>query len=91
MKRRKFTSEQKAQIILSVLRNEASILEISKRYNITPSLIHKWKDVMLAKLPNIFNDTNNTELHKKIEKYEHVIAKITTQNDFLEKVLQATK
>jgi putative transposase len=90
--KRKFSSEQKAQVILEVLREELSVIEIGKKYEITPRLIYEWKEVFLEKSKKIF-DTKNVESSKdkKIKHYEHVISKITTQNDFLEKVLAVMK
>jgi len=90
--RRKFSSEQKAQIVLSVIKNELSTLEAGKKYAITPSLIHKWQDSFLEKASSVF-DTNKdeSEKDKKIRQYEYVITKLTTQNDFLEKVLAVAK
>jgi transposase-like protein len=90
-KRRKFSSEQKAQIVLSVLKGE-SLLEVAKKHTITPSLIHKWKEHFLEKASLLF-DTGKEEQEsaKKIKQYEHVIAKITTQNDFLERVLAVVR
>jgi transposase len=90
--RRKFTSAQKTKIVLSIITKEATVLEISKKEDIAPSLIHSWKDQYLAESHKAFEkSTDETEKDNKIRKYEHVIAKLTTQNDFLEKVLTVTK
>ena len=90
--RRKFSSEQKAQIVLLIIKKEKSLVDISKEQNLAPSLIHKWKEEFLAKAPSVF-ETNKDESDKdrKMKHYEHVISKITTQNDFLEKVLAVTQ
>lgn len=90
--RRTFSAKQKTDIVLSIIKNEATILEISRIHSITPSLLHKWKDNFLKNAHTAFEETNNeTEKDKKIAKYEHIITKLTTQNDFLEKVLQVTR
>ena len=90
-KRRKFSSEQKAQIVFSVLKGE-SLLEVGKKHNITPSLIHKWKEHFEQKASTVFNiGKEEQEMDRKIKHYEHVITKITTQNDFLEKVLAVAR
>ncbi len=90
--RRKFSSEQKAQIVLSIIKKEKSLVDISKEQNLAPSLIHKWKEEFLTKAHSVF-DTNKDESDKdrKMKHYEHIISKITTQNDFLEKVLAVTQ
>lgn len=90
--RRKFSGEQKAQIVLSILKKEKSLVDISKEQNLAPSLIHKWKEEFIEKAGTIFENKNEeNEDKRKIRHYEHVITKITTQNDFLEKVLAVTR
>lgn len=42
--KRKFSSEQKAHIVLSIIKNEATPVEIGKKYEIAPSLIYKWRE-----------------------------------------------
>ncbi len=90
--RRKFTSAHKTKIVLSIITKEVTVLEMSKKENLAPSLIHTWKDQYLAESYKAFEKSSDeTEKDSKIRKYEHVIAKLTTQNDFLEKVLTVTK
>ena len=90
--RRKFSAEQKSKIVLSVIDGSKTVLEVSREYNISPSLIHKWKDHFLAEAAMVFTGgSEDKEDKQKIKKYEHVIAKLTTQNDFLDKVLTTLK
>lgn len=87
-KRRKFTSELKAQIVMKIIKGESTVSEESKKYNILPGLIHKWRDTLINNIKNVFESDKQDQIKdKKIKKYEYVISKITTQNDFLEKVL----
>ena len=39
--KRKFGSELKLQIVLSVIKNELSALEVAKKYELAPSLVYK--------------------------------------------------
>lgn len=90
--RRTFSSEQKVQIVLSILKKELTIVEASQKHQITPSLIHKWRDAFLEKAHLAFADSRDeSDKDRKLKKYEYVITKLTTQNDFLEKVLLVTK
>jgi transposase len=90
--KRKFSSEQKAQIVLSIIKKEQTALEASKKYAIAPSLVYKWRDEFLEKAHTAFEvSKEDKEIDRKVKHYEHIIAKITTQNDFLEKVLAVTK
>jgi transposase-like protein len=68
------------------------LLEIGQKHQIAPSLIHKWKEEFFEKAHTVFeSNKENQEQDRKMKHYEHVIAKITTQNDFLEKVLAVTR
>lgn len=90
--RRTFTSTQKAAIVLTIIKGEKTTLEVSKINNLTPSLVHKWKEQFLADASKVFDQSKeNQEQVRKIKQYEHVISRITTQNDFLEKVLLAVR
>jgi len=90
--RRKFSPEQKSKIVLSVIDGSKTVLDVSREHELSPSLIHKWKDHFLAEAATIFtNKQEESEDRRKIKKYEHVIAKLATQNDFLDKVLTTLK
>jgi len=90
--KRQFGSELKVQIVLSVIKRELTALEAARQYDLAPSLIYKWQDEFLAKAKTVF-ETKKTESEqdKKVKHYEYIITKLTTQNDFLEKVLAVTK
>ena len=48
--------------------------------------------MVLAKASSVFEtNTTESEKDKKVKHYEYIITKLTTQNDFLEKVLAVTK
>jgi len=52
--RRKFSPEQKTKIVLSVIDGSKTALEASREHELSPSLIHKWRDHFLAKAPEVF-------------------------------------
>jgi transposase-like protein len=91
MKKRTFTPTQKSAIVLSVITNKKSVQEVCTEHTIVPSLIHKWRERFMKDAHTIFEDPTSRALDKKVDRYEHVIAKLTTQNDFLERVLLVTK
>lgn len=90
--KRKFSSELKTQIVLSVIKRELTALEVARKYDLAPSLVYKWQDEFLTKAKTVF-ETNKSESDqdKKVKHYEYIITKLTTQNDFLEKVLAVIK
>ena len=89
-KYRKFGGELKAQIVLEVLQHN-NIIEVAKKHEISTALVMKWKEQFLDKARLVFEDKTDQEMNKKLKHYEHIITKITTQNDFLEKVLAVVK
>ncbi len=90
--RRKFSPEQKTKIVLAVIDGSKTVLEVSREHELSPSLIHKWREHFLSEAATVFAGSNDDKEDKqKIRKYEHVIAKLTTQNDFLDKVLTTLK
>jgi transposase-like protein len=92
MQKRKFTGAQKASIVLSILSQQKTVAEVCREFTLGPGLIHKWKEHFLKNAPAIFETTNSeNEKDRQVKKYEYVISKLTTQNDFLERVLSVTK
>ena len=90
--RRKFSPEQKAKIVLSVINGSKTTLEVSREQELSPSLIHKWREHFLGEAATLFSGKKeDNDDRQKIKKYEHVIAKLTTQNDFLDRVLTTLK
>ena len=90
--RRKYSPEQKAKIVLAVIDGSKTVLETSREHDIGPALIHKWRDQFIKQSSLVFTSTTADHVEqKKITRYEHIIAKLTTQNDFLDKVLTTLK
>ena len=90
--RRKFTGEQKAKIVLAIIDGTKTVLETSREHDIGPALIHKWRDQFIKQAATVFNTPiEHSTDQQKIKRYEYVIGKLTTQNDFLDKVLTTLK
>lgn len=84
--RKKHSPEFKAKVALSAIREEATISELSSRYQINANMISKWKKQALSQFVDIFsskqekqeisNDSQIKELHAKI-------GELTVEKDFL--------
>ena len=87
--RKKYSPEFKAKVALAAIREEATISELSSRYQVNANLISKWKKQALSQLADIFsgkqesaqisNDAQIKELHAKI-------GELTVEKDFLHSV-----
>jgi transposase len=71
-KRRTFTPDEKAKIVLEILREESTLNEISQKYKVSPQLISRWRTEFLENMPAVF-DKKATEMEKL--KQEHVAEK----------------
>ncbi len=74
VKRRKFTAVFKAQVIIDALKERESLTELSKRYDVHPSMISKWKQEFIDRSAEIF-DNQPTEMDFEAER-EKLFAKI---------------
>ncbi len=84
----KYDSSFKSEVALMALREEITILEISKRYKLHPSVIKRWKSEALQGLKSVFEKGQRSELEAselKIEQLERKVGQLTIDNDFLKK------
>jgi transposase-like protein len=92
MKRRKrYTPNQKAAIVLEVLREERSISQIASEYGVHPNLIYKWKKEGLENFHEVYEDHKQEkrviqERHQKEKEILYAqIGRLTTQVNWLKK------
>ena len=84
----KYDSSFKTEVSLMALREEFTILEISKRYKLHPIVIKRWKSEALQGLKSVFEKGQKSELEAselKIEQLERKVGQLTIDNDFLKK------
>jgi transposase-like protein len=77
-KRRKFTPEQKAKMVLEMLREERTVGEIAAEYEIHPTQLHKWKAEALDHLPSLFT-RGASETEKMRKQHEKEKDQLTQQ------------
>lgn len=90
MKKRTHTASFKAQIAAEMLKEEQTVTEISKKHNLHPSVLKRWKNEALEGLCHIFERGQtpvNTEDKEMIEFLERKVGQLTIENDFLKKKL----
>ena len=96
-KRKHYSSARKVEILREHLENGISIGDLSRRYDIHPNMIHKWKKQLFENAQEIFSQKQKGPLsaeNRKIEKLEDklkdkdsLIAEIITDNIRLKKKL----
>lgn len=89
--RRNWTPEEKAAIVLELLREESTLAEIAKKHDVSQQLISRWKTEFLSNMSAVF-DKKNENIEKIQREHEdekeHLIKKIgelTLDVDWLKK------
>lgn len=59
--RRKFTAEFKAKVALDAIKEQQSLLELSRKYEVSSVMISRWKGEFLADAAAVFTNLNETE------------------------------
>ena len=91
-KRRKFSSEFKARVALEAIKERDTLAELSKRYEISPVIISRWKKEFLENASSIFSNGKETKEEDGVdaEKLYAQIGQLKVENDFLKKSLKKT-
>ena len=89
-KRRNFDPNFRARVALEAIKGTRTLSEISSEYKVHVNLIIKWKKELGAKLPSLFQKTNNEELADALGKNDELykeIGKLKMEVDYLKKKL----
>ena len=52
--RRTWSAQEKANIVLEILREESTLAEISKKYDIAQPVLSRWKADFINNMPSVF-------------------------------------
>lgn len=86
--KKKYSSAQKFQAAMTVIKGEKSAVEAAKDVGCHPTLIGNWKEAILSGGSLVFEKENSEGAkEQRIAKLERLIGKLTVQNDFLDQVL----
>jgi transposase len=91
MKRKQYTKQKKAEIILELLKEEKTIAQIAAEYEIHPTQLSQWKKTALDGLPDLFERGEKAaqkaekEQLLQVEQLYKEIGYLTTQVRWLKK------
>lgn len=86
-KRTKHTAAFKAQVAIEALRERQTLAELSRRFELHPGQISKWKQEFLSRSAEIFQTSSPEEdLEAEKEKLHAVIGKLQVENEWLKKI-----
>jgi transposase len=86
--RRKFSEAFKAKVAIEALKERETLAELSKRFEVHPNMISKWKQEFLEKSAEVFDKESDSETEVDADKLYSKIGQLEMENDFLKKSLK---
>ena len=88
-KRRRFTPEFKAKVVLEALRGKSSQAELCRRHNLTEDQLLKWKQQFLENAASLFesSDKPSKNATERIAHLEYLVGRLSVALDIQKKAL----
>ncbi len=86
-KRRRFTAEFKAEVVLEALSSESSQAEVCRRHNLSDEQLSKWKRQLLENAATLFEpaDKQSNASAERIAQLEQLVGRLTLALDIQKK------
>jgi len=90
--KKRHSANQKAQIVLEILKEEKTTAQIASKYGVHPNQLHRWKRQALEGFPRLFEDERKAERDKEAEHERQMkelyaeIGRLSTQVTWLKKI-----
>ena len=87
-KRRNFTPEFKAKVVIEVLSGQSSQEELCRKHNLSDVQLSKWKSQFLENAASLFEPTDKqtSPSQQRITQLEQLVSKLTSELDIHKKV-----
>jgi transposase-like protein len=86
VKRRTFTPEFKAQVVLELISGAKNQAEACRQYQLKPEMVSRWKAEFLQKAPEVFQDKGqNHQEQTRIAELERMIGRLTVELEIAKK------
>lgn len=85
--RKNYPAKFKARVALSALREDASVTELSARYGVHATVIHRWKKEALSAMEAGFSgklEVQEKDHEAEVKALHAKIGQLTVERDFLE-------
>ena len=88
-KRRNFTPEFKAEVVLEALRGESSQAELCRRHNLSEQQLSKWKQQVVENVATLFasTDQQSSKDAERIAHLERLVGRMAVAMDIQKKAL----
>jgi transposase-like protein len=85
-RRRSFTPQFKAQVVLEVLAGLKSQAEVARQHKLKPELVARWKDVALEGLESLFQGEGQRDQYQdRIAELERMVGRLTMELEVVKK------
>ena len=86
-RRRTFTPEFKARVVLEMLTEGKSISEASREYQIKDTILSRWKKEFIERAPIVFeNGASGDERDQRIAELERMVGRLAMELEMAKKV-----
>ena len=86
-RRKTYTPEFKAGLVLEILTEQKSIAQASREYGIKDSVISRWKQEFIERSPQVFEKENSRdERDQRIAELERMIGRLAMELEMSKKV-----
>ena len=88
-KRRRFTAEFKAKVVLEALRGESSQAELCRRHNLSEEQLSEWKQQFVENAASLFEsrDKPSKDETERIAELEQLVGRLSVAMDIQKKAL----
>ena len=87
VKRKTYTAEFKAGLVLEILTEQKSIAQASREYGVKDSVISRWKQEFIERSPQVFEKENRRdERDQRIAELERMIGRLAMELEMSKKV-----
>lgn len=90
MKRKKYQSDFKVRVVLESFQRDTTIETIRRRYQVSSSVINKWRTMFKKNAHLVFEDNKTTKKispNESLEELKRIIGELTIENALLKKAL----
>ena len=85
-RRRTFTPEFKAQVVLEVLTGAATMAQACQKYRLKQPVVSRWKAEFLERAPRVFGSDSTREVEEeRIAELERMVGRLTMQLEVAKK------
>lgn len=86
-KRRSFTPEFKAKVVLEILFEDKSMAQASREYGIKDSVLSRWKQEFIERSPEVFErGTSRDDRDERIAELERMVGRLAMELEMSKKV-----